>query len=225
MPGPEGLFITATDTGAGKTVVASLLAEGLRAAGRKVSVFKPYASGSWSDSRRLARAAGDRGPLIAVTPLFARKPLAPESARLAGCRVPPFREALRAFRARRREGSFLIVEGIGGVLVPLDKRRSVADLVRAFGLPVWVVARPGLGTLNHTLLTLEALARRGTPAARVVLSGYRGASDVERTNLAVLTRRLNVPVTTVPPVNSLRGRAAAARALARFVQPGGRRLS
>jgi dethiobiotin synthetase len=163
-----GVFIAGTDTGVGKTVVAALLARALRRKGIDVGVMKPYASGSWEDSEKLRAAAGGRQPLDRVTPAFYAKPLAPAAAYFFpdGGRPPAFGRVVKAFLRLRDEHEFVVAEGLGGVLAPLDPRRTVADLIRAFRLPVWLVARPGLGTLNHTLLSLEALRRRGARVDR-----------------------------------------------------------
>jgi len=105
---------------------------------------------------------------------------------------------MRAIRGVSADYDFLIVEGIGGVRVPLSKRRSVSDMLRAFRWPVWVVARPGLGTINHTLLTLEHLSRCGVRVRAVVLSGYDPEDPTHRTNERVLRALAKVRVVTLP---------------------------
>ncbi|MBI4395739.1 MAG: dethiobiotin synthase, partial [Elusimicrobia bacterium] len=95
---------------------------------------------------------------------------------------------------------FLIVEGIGGAMVPLAENFTVADMMARFGLPVWVVARPGLGTLNHTLLTLDVLKRRGLKVERIVISGFRGRDLAERTNPVILREWTSLPVTLLPRI-------------------------
>jgi len=199
---PEGIFITGTDTGVGKTVVAALLAESLRRRGVRVGVLKPYMSGGWDDARTLKKAAGVDEPLDEIAPVFFDDPLAPAAAPLRGKRLRSAAAVLRAFRAQARKYDFLVVEGIGGVLVPLDDRRTVADLARRLKLPVWLVARPGLGTLNHVLLSLEALRRRGLSVTRIVLSGWTGRTLAEKTNPALLRRLTKIPLTLLPPIGS-----------------------
>jgi dethiobiotin synthetase len=213
--GRGGIFVAGTDTGVGKTTVAELLLHAARSRGWPVTARKPYASGSRSDSRRLRRAAASRDPLDAVTPVFCRRPLAPAVELARG--LSPWAKAAKACREGR--GTFRVVEGIGGVLTPLDRRRSAADLCRAAGLPVWLVARPGLGTLNHVLLSLEALRRRGVRTERVVLSRWSGRDAAERTNPALLRRLTGLPVTLLPALGSARARAAAARRWAALLAP------
>lgn len=199
----KGVFVTATDTGVGKTHVAAGLARSLRRAGKNVGVFKPFACGSWADTDALIRAAGSGQGRADVTPFYFSRPLAPvvkfglgRSGLAAGRRA--WEKVAAAWKRLAKKFDVVVVEGAGGALVPFHGKFNVADAALYFGLPLWVVSRPGLGTLNHTLLTLEALERRGLDVRRVVVSGYRGKNEAERSNprlLAALGRR---PVTVLP---------------------------
>jgi dethiobiotin synthetase len=170
----RGLFVTATDTGVGKTEVACALVSGARAAGLDVGAMKPAQSGltpgEASDAERLREAAGGADPLELVCPYQFEPPLAPGvAARLAGVEIslPRLVEAARTLASRH---AALVVEGAGGLLVPLTPSQTYADLAVALGLPVLVVARAGLGTVNHAALTIEALRARGLALAGVVLN-------------------------------------------------------
>jgi dethiobiotin synthetase len=205
----RGIFITGTDTGVGKTVVASALAAWCRAQGADVGVMKPVATGGryrregrWvsEDAVRLAEAAGTRDPWTLVNPVCFREPLAPwTAAQRAGMSIR-LDGVLRAFRALSVRHDVLIVEGVGGLLVPLTAELTVAELARALGLPLVIVARPGLGTLNHTLLTLQCAARYRLPVAGVLLNqAQRPPRDAmarvaQRTNPRVLERLGRVPI-------------------------------
>jgi dethiobiotin synthetase len=206
--------VTGTDTGVGKTVVSTLLAEALRRNGKRVGVFKPYASGGWEDAVALKKAARVRTPLREIVPAFYPEPLAPIAAELRGFRVADFHRVLFAFQKLRKRYPFLVVEGIGGALVPLQDGLKAADLAQHFGLPVWVVARPGLGTLNHVLLTLEALESRRLPVERIVLSGTGGRDLAEKTNPIILRRLTGLPVTLIPRIETEDQREKAVAALA-----------
>jgi dethiobiotin synthetase len=161
----KGLFVTATDTGAGKTVVTAALAAALRARGLPVRAAKPLATGEpppGDDARLLARAAG-HAPLnhtCLPTPAAPRR-----AAQLAGVDV----DLDGAVAWLRGLGAPLLVEGVGGWEVPIVGDRRVADLGRALGLPVLVVAPNRLGVLNHVLLTVAAVRARGLWVAGVVL--------------------------------------------------------
>ncbi len=172
----RGLFVTGTDTGVGKTVVAAALAATLRAEGWDVGVWKPVQSGHplhhpKGDAARLLRLAGVDDPPEAVCALALAAPLAPQvAARLEGRAVDP--EALLAHgQALARRHALVVAEGAGGVLVPLAPGFYVLDLMAQLGLPVVLAARAGLGTVNHTLLTAEAVRRRGLSLVGVVLVG------------------------------------------------------
>jgi dethiobiotin synthetase len=186
---PRGLFVTGTDTAVGKTYVAALIARQLVAAGRRVGVYKPVASGCVAspndlaspdrkgreklvsdDALQLWQAAGRPGEFDWVCPQCFAAPLSPPRAA---------REAGRAVdRALLRSGldywsashEILIVEGAGGLLSPASDEDSMADLAADFGFPLIVVAANRLGTINHTLLTLEVAASRKLQVAAVILN-------------------------------------------------------
>jgi dethiobiotin synthetase len=208
MPSCQALFVTGTDTGVGKTFVTCGLAAALREAGLDVGVMKPVATGCRcgtvsglrelfsDDAVSLLRASQSGDPLDLVTPFAYAPPVSPDqAARLAKrpIRLPAIVSAHRALSARH---DLMLVEGVGGLLVPLGPRLVAADVAARLGLPVLIVARAGLGTLNHTLLTLEAARRRGLKVAGVVLNraGPGRAGLPERLNPGTLRREAGVPV-------------------------------
>jgi dethiobiotin synthetase len=204
----RGLFVTGTDTGVGKTWVAAAIARALCQQGRAVRVVKPVATGAaWTgqrwlsdDTRLLAEAAAETD-LEAVTPWTLAAPAAPPvAARLAG--VGLVLEDIVAAVRRRGGGREVgvIVEGVGGLLCPLTEEATVADLVGQLGLPVVVVARRSLGTLNHTLLTVEVARGRGLDVRGVVVNETVPPAGVaEETNVEELRHRLAVPLLAVVP--------------------------
>lgn len=212
----RGVFVTGTDTGVGKTVIAAALAAWCRGQGMDVGVMKPVATGlrrmgrRWisDDTRRLATAAGTDDAWSLITPVRYRAPLAPSVAARRVGRPVSLRAIQAAFRVLRRRHEVLIVEGIGGALVPLTRRVMTADLACALRLPALIIARAGLGTINHTLLTVEALRRRRVPIIGIILNAEssRAASSLAgRTNPAALRRLLRVPI--FGPVPFAPGRA------------------
>src|SRR3989338_9186965 len=213
----RGIFITGTDTGVGKTLVACGLAAWCRGRGLDVDVMKPVATGGRlirdgagarlvsDDAVRLARAAGARDPWVMINPVCFKEPLAPTTAaRRAGERIS-IPQIIRAFRALAARHDVVIVEGVGGLLVPLTARATVADLARQLGLPIAIVTRPGLGTLNHTLLTIRcAASARLTIAGLIVNHHAKPQSDgmsrlSERTNPEALARYGRVPIAGILP--------------------------
>ena len=190
----RGLFVTGTDTGVGKTEVTCALVRGWRARGLDVGAMKPAQSGhdpgERSDAERLAEAAGGGDPMELVCPYSFGPPLAPGvAARLAGVSVSMARllDAARALAARH---AALVVEGAGGLMTPLGERETCADLAVALGLPALVVARAGLGTVNHAALTCEALRRRGVEVVAVVLNRAGAADDASVPHNAAEIARL-----------------------------------
>ena len=173
-----GIFITGTDTGAGKTVAAAGLALALRARGIKVGVMKPVATdcqGSGKlvslDAAFLMEAAENEFPPL-ISPSRFRNALAPHVASIVEKKEVDFKKIYDAYRELQRHYDFIIVEGIGGLLVPITKDYFVSNLIREFRLPVVIVARAGLGTINHTLLTVDAAIIRGLIFAALFLTGF-----------------------------------------------------
>lgn len=203
----SGLFITGTDTGVGKTRVASAMAAWYRARGVDVGVMKPIATGGImrgarlvaEDAEALALAAGSDDPPERINPVCYRDPIAPYSAAIRAGRPVDWRGIDRAFEALTRRHPFVIVEGVGGLAVPLARRMTVIDLIRRLRLPVVVVARLRLGTISHTLLTVERACREGLDVLGVILNEteapVEGAGRLAaRSAVDVLTRWLTVPV-------------------------------
>jgi dethiobiotin synthetase len=174
----RGYFVTATDTGVGKTIVTAGLAASLRARGLDVAVFKPVQSGALADDP-----AGDAALLGADCVYSFAAPLAPLVAARAEGRKIELEPILARARALASEHEFLLVEGAGGLLVPLAPGLDMADLAAALGLPLIVVARAGLGTVNHTLLTIGAARARGLDVAGVVLNGESDESTADNAAL------------------------------------------
>ncbi len=191
----RGFFVTGTDTGVGKTVVACALVRALRGRGLDVGVMKPIETGVGPegplDALALREAAGGGDPLDDVCPQRFALPAAPTVAARAERRQVE-RGAIRAaFERLAARHDRLVVEGAGGLLVPAAEDFSMADLAREVGLPIVVVARAALGTINHTLLTLEATERRGLELAGVVISHAGGPlSGADAANLEALRRAL-----------------------------------
>jgi dethiobiotin synthetase len=198
MRRPFRIFVTATDTGVGKTQASCALLSLLADMGAEPAPFKPYESGceslrAPSDGLALQRAARSTDPLELVTPHRFKLPVAPGVAAQRQGKVPSFERTLAAFHAF--DGRPLVAEGAGGLFVPLDPERDVIDLIGALKLPVLLVARLGLGTLNHTALSLEALVRRRIPVKAVLLSDAADAKDPsKRDNPRLIAERHGVRV-------------------------------
>lgn len=192
--------VVGTDTGIGKTVVTAALVARLRSDGEDARAVKPVQTGyPEDDDAEYVRWACD-DPDAAVTLRAFGEPLAPAVAARRADEPIAYDALLSETREALAECEVGVVEGAGGLRVPLanDPPTEIVDLVADLDVPALVVARSGLGTLNHTTLTVEALRRREIPVLGVALNRYEGASVAERTNPAELERMCDCPVWTLP---------------------------
>lgn len=172
----QGYFITGTDTNVGKTVVTACLATLFKSRGEDVGVMKPIESGvdpecsssANSDAKFLMEVTGVQD--ADVCPYRLKTPASPyQAARIEEKELDP-EKILERFRALQSKHSMMLVEGIGGLLVPITRRYNVADLALQMGLPLIIVSRIQVGTLNHTLLTINAARQHGLKVAGVILN-------------------------------------------------------
>jgi dethiobiotin synthetase len=202
----RGLFVTGTDTGAGKTVLAAALIAAMAAAGEPVRAHKPAVTGldeptgPWPPDHELLAGAAGVSPQE-VAPLRYGPAVSPElAARLGGEQIEPER-LVGAARAAGQEGT-LIVEGAGGLYSPLAEDFTVCDLAAALGLPLLIAARPGLGTINHSLLTLRAARAAGLEVRAIVLTPWPDEpSELERSNRESIERMGEVEVAGLAAVD------------------------
>ena len=200
----RGLFVTGTDTGVGKSVVAAAICAGLAAQGRRVAAFKPVVTGlddppgEWPYDHELLASVTGQEP-SAVAPWQFGPPASPHlAAELAGVTLEP-PELLAAARRAGAYADALVCEGVGGLMVPITPGYLVRDLALDLRMPLVVAARPGLGTINHTLLTLEAARAAGLDPVAVVMTPWPAEpSPLERSNQETVERLGGVPVATLP---------------------------
>jgi dethiobiotin synthetase len=213
----RGAFVTGTGTEVGKTVVAAAMARTARAGGARVAVFKPAVSGLddyplcpelWEsapelpDHALLRLASGSAQGDDEISPYRYGPPVSPHlGAELTGERIDPDR--LRgAALAATEDVDVLVCEGVGGFLVPLTPDYLIRDLARDLSLPVVIAAGPGLGTINHALLTIEAVREAGLDPSLVVLTPWPyQPSEVELSNRETIERLGGVPVRALPPLD------------------------
>lgn len=203
------LFVTATDTEVGKTVVAGAIADWFRRRGDRVAVLKPVATGCVhrreglvsEDAEFLAHCGDVRFPLDVICPNRYAEPLSPNVAAERAGRPMDWEAVQRSIDLMTAAADVLIVEGVGGVMAPVDEKHTVLDLARWLKAPTIVVARPGLGTINHTTLTVNALRSADVRVAGVVVNRYPAekASIAEETNLRQIEKWSKTPLLAVVP--------------------------
>lgn len=199
----RGVFVTGTDTGVGKTLVACALIHALVDRGIGVAPMKPVAAGAvvhdggWAneDTIALLRAAGrDRGHVADANPVLLREPMAPHIAAGRERRTITLEPIVEAFARLRDAGDFIVVEGVGGFRVPLSDSLDTVDMARAIDLPVILVVGLRLGCLNHALLTCDAIRAGGLPLAGWIANAIDPAMSVADENVEALRARLPAPL-------------------------------
>jgi dethiobiotin synthetase len=204
----RGLFVTGTDTGVGKSIVTGGLAAVLREQGANVGVMKPVETGCLhddgsflpADAQFLKDMSGVDAPLEEIVPYQFKEPLAPSvAAEREGITIDT-NQLVKNFDQISRHHDVMLVEGAGGLLVPLYQRFLFIDLVKRFKLPVLIVSRATLGTINHTLLTLQAARAEKVPVAGIVINNLSPEKNAaSETNPEVIARLVDVPVWGVLP--------------------------
>jgi dethiobiotin synthetase len=198
---PKGFFVTGTDTGVGKTIVAAALTRALVARGLRIAVMKPIASGSDptpegprnSDALALMAAANVQAPYETVNPYCFLPPISPHIAASDSGIVIDLALLKRRFAALVGAADCVIVEGAGGWLAPIGDRAAMADLAGTLGLPVLLVVGLRLGCLNHALLSRESMAARHVAFAGWLANAIDPGFERAAENLATLTSRLGGP--------------------------------
>lgn len=199
----QGYFVTGTDTGVGKTTVSCALLRTFAAQGKKAVGMKPVVAGSensrWYDVEQLIAASNIRADREYVNPYAFHPPISPHIAALqAGIEID-LAMIQHAYQSLSSQADIVIVEGAGGFLVPLNARKTGADLARALNLPVILVVGMRLGCLNHALLTAQAIHVCGLPFAGWVANCIDPQMQVPQENIATLEQQLDSPLLGVIP--------------------------
>lgn len=203
-PLPKGIFITGTDTGVGKTVITAALALSLKNAGLNVGVMKPVQSGSslpgMTDIEFLRAVLAEKEPSPDDCIYSFEAPLSPHAAAvLSGETIDPGK-IKSAYGRLASSRDVVLVEGAGGLLVPILDDYLMADLASDLSLPLLVVSRPGLGTVNHTALTIECARRRGLTVLGVVINAFPDSPELaELTNPSAIIKQTGAPLLGIYP--------------------------
>jgi dethiobiotin synthetase len=200
----KSIFITGTDTGVGKTVITAALAWTILSAGKKTAVMKPVQTGTGepglADIEFVEKVVGAHYNPEEVCPYSFREPVSPLTASMVSGKKIDIEKIKNAYLRLESKYDFVIVEGAGGLLVPIREDYLMSDLASELGLSILIVARPGLGTLNHTTLTVESAKSRGLDVLGVVINRFPSRPGwAERTNPAQIVRMTGVPIAGVFP--------------------------
>ncbi|MBE7421730.1 MAG: dethiobiotin synthase [Zoogloeaceae bacterium] len=195
----QAYFLTGTDTGVGKTLIAAALLRAAAAQGLRALGMKPVAAGGDEDVDALVAAGNVAAPRELINPYLLREPLSPHLAARRDGTAIDLEHVARCFNELRRRADFLVVEGAGGFRVPLSDTHDGADLAARLGLPVILVIGLRLGCLNHALLTAEAIRARGLPLAGWVANQVDPAMACVAENVDTLRARLPAPLLGVVP--------------------------
>jgi dethiobiotin synthetase len=206
----RGVFVAGTDTGVGKSILAAAVVAGLAARGERVAAFKPVVTGleeeppeGWARDHELLASVASAGQSPEdVSPYRFDPPVSPHyAAEMADVQIEPT-ELLAKARNAADHADALVCEGVGGLLVPLTVGYLIRDLAIDLGIPAIIAARPGLGTINHTLLTLEAARTAGLEVRGVVMTPWPGDSDpMAESNRQTVELIGNVPVSVLPQIS------------------------
>lgn len=204
----KGIFITGTDTGVGKTVIAGAIVRVLKRKGLKVGVMKPVETGCTKEGDVLIPSDGEFLKYMAdldisineITPYRFETPVAPlVASEVEGRYINP-EKILEAYKTLTRKFDFVIVEGIGGLMVPINEGLFVADLVSYMGIPLVIVSINKLGTINHTFLTVDSARSKGLDIKGLIVNDMRQGDDISAdSNISVIKRLIDVPVVGVFP--------------------------
>lgn len=207
----NGVFVTGTDTDCGKTLISGGIARALHHKGFNVGVMKPVAT--WGDPYRepgartkwisedalhLRQAAAVSDSLSLINPICFKAAMAPWPASRQEKKSIDLNRIYAAYKELVRRHDFMVVEGAGGLMVPITRTFFMKDLIKKLQLPALIVCSPTLGTLNHTLLTVAALKQFGIPLAGIIMNNYQGKTRAEQTNAHVLGKILDRRIIVVP---------------------------
>jgi len=194
----KSIFIIATDTGVGKTIIACAIGLALKKKGLDIGYMKPFQC-SGDDVEFICRALGIKDEMDLVNPYYTKEPLAPYVAFKRARVKIELDKVFKAYQELSRRHEILIVEGAGGLLAPVKKDYLIADLIRDLDIPALIVAGAGLGTLNHTLLTQRYALDYGIKVKGIIINNYQGKTAAEKTNPDAFKEFLAAPILGIVP--------------------------
>ena len=194
-----GIFITATDTEVGKTLIAAGLVNFFRNQGINAGYMKPISCSQDNDAVFVKKLLKLKDQLALINPISLPYPLSPlATVRKAKIKID-LKKIKRAFTVLSKKYDLVVVEGVGGALVPITEKIMIADLIKQLKIPTIIVARASLGTINHTLLTVEALRKRKIKIQGIIINGYTGDELSEDDNADIIFEQTKIPILAKVP--------------------------
>ena len=190
----KSYFIAATDTGIGKTFITAGLGRAAQMKGISVGISKPISCGGIDDAKYYQEKLKLKDSIDSINPVKFRQPLSPYAAmkmEKVKIDINKIRKSIRHLKGNR---DLVLVEGLGGALAPIKKNYYIADLIKDLKIPCIIVARAGLGTINHTLMTIEALKKRKIKIAGIIMNGFDGREISQRSNAQVIEELSGVKI-------------------------------
>ncbi len=190
----KAYFITATDTEVGKTFVAAGLAYAAQLKGLSVGISKPISCGGIDDAKFYKKQLRLKDSIDSINPIRFRQPLSPYAAMKNEKKRIDLRKIKESVRNLAKDRDLVLVEGLGGALAPIKKNYFVADMIKGLNMPCLIIARAGLGTINHTLMTVEVLKKRKIKIAGIIMNGFDGREISQRSNAKIIEELSGIPV-------------------------------
>jgi dethiobiotin synthetase len=190
----KAYFITATDTEVGKTFITAGLGAAARNTGKNVGMMKPISCGGIEDALFFKKMVGLDDTVDLINPVKFKQPLSPYAASKTEkikIDIAKIKSDLRYLCGSR---DIVLVEGLGGAMAPIKKDYYVADMIKDLGIPAIIIARAGLGTINHTLMTIEVLKKRKIKIAGIIMNNFDNSEPSQKTNKQVIEEHSGIPV-------------------------------
>lgn len=212
----NGIFITGTDTDVGKTIVASGLAACMKEDGIDVGVMKPVATGNRDDANMLIEAANVDDDINDVNPIFLEVAASPLAAKRVLDKEIEIDKIKESFERLMKRHEYMIVEGIGGIMVPITEDYLVIDMIKELELPILIVCRGALGTINHTLLTVHACKTNSIEISGIIANNVK--DELEDLAINIIKELTDLPLFGKIPNISINGINTIKKAIKRYVR-------
>jgi len=190
----KAFFVTAIDTEVGKTFITAGLGSIAQAKGLSVGISKPISCGGIEDAVFYKKKLKLKDSIDSINPIKFKQPLSPYAAMKTEKKKIDMRKMQKSLKELAKDRDLVFVEGLGGALAPIKKNYYVADMIKDLRIPCIIIARAGLGTINHTLMTVNGLKKRKIKIAGIIMNGFGGKEISQRSNAQVIEELSGIKV-------------------------------